>query len=118
MRDSSLKPHEFFILVALADRDRHGSDVAREVLDLTRGATRLWPVKLYASLEYLVERGCLSELQGAAHPEGKSRRRRYYRITRLGRRMLEAESDRVSQMADVARARNAAGQAVPPGGAR
>ena len=59
--DASLKPHWFYILLALADGDRHGLAIARDVQSLSDGAVRLWPATLYGSLDELrvpqVDRG-------------------------------------------------------------
>ena len=52
---ADMKRHWFFILLSLADRDRHGSGIVRDVLDLTGGELRLWPVTLYGSLDELRE---------------------------------------------------------------
>ena len=103
MADPSLKPHWFHILVALADNDRHGLAIAREVQSLSDGAVRLWPATLYGSLEELCQRGWIEELP--EHPEDESERRRYYRITRAGRAVLSGEAERLGQLARIAKAR-------------
>src|SRR5262245_44485465 len=56
----------FFILLSLAQRDRHGSGIVRDVLDLTSGELRLWPVTLYGSLDELRENGWIREVDAAA----------------------------------------------------
>ena len=103
MADPSLKPHWFHILVALADGDRHGLAIAREVQTLSDGAVRLWPATLYGSLDELSTRGWIEELP--EHPEEESERRRYYRITRAGRVVLTDEADRLGRLARIAKAR-------------
>ena len=52
---SDMRRHWFFILLSLAERDRHGSGIVRDVLELTGGELRLWPVTLYGSLDELRE---------------------------------------------------------------
>jgi DNA-binding PadR family transcriptional regulator len=101
--DASLKPHWFYILLALADGDRHGSAIARDVQSLSGGAVRLWPATLYGSLDDLRVRQWIEEL--AEHPEEESERRRYYRLTRAGRAALTDEAERLGQLARLARAR-------------
>ena len=59
---SDMRRHWFFILLSLADRDRHGSGIVRDVLDLTGGELRLWPVTLYGSLDELRENAWIREL--------------------------------------------------------
>ena len=81
----ALKPTWFQILLALAGEDRHGSAIMRAVLDQTGGTMRLWPVMLYSSIEQLTEAGLIQEIGGDDRP-AESERRRYYRITRAGRR--------------------------------
>ena len=97
-----MKRHWFYILLSLAERDRHGSGIARDVLELTGGELHLWPATLYGSLDELVEKGWLDALdQSGRHPEGESERKRYFRITRPGRRALEAEARRMADLVAV-----------------
>ena len=100
-----LTPHQFHILVALADRDLHGSGIVRDVLDRTDGALRLWPATLYGTLDRMADEGWITELTGEDHPDGVSERRRYYRITSEGRTLLAREAGRLAEMAGTARRR-------------
>lgn len=97
----ALKSTWFHILAALAERDLHGSGIVRDVLAQTDGDVRLWPATLYGSLEELTDEGLIVELTGAAHPEGVSGRRRYYRIAPEGRTVLREEAARLALMADM-----------------
>lgn len=103
MSDASIKPHWFHILVALADGDRHGLAIARDVQALSDGAVRLWPATLYGSLDELRARGWIEELP--EHPQEESERRRYYRITRAGRAVLMDEAERLGRLVRIAKAR-------------
>jgi len=103
-----LKPHWFQILLALAAEDRHGSAIMRAVLDQTQGALRLWPVMLYSSLEQLTEAGYIAEVPARDRPAGESERRRFYRITKTGRRVLADEAERMADLARAAKAQLAA----------
>ena len=107
--DASLKPHWFYILLALADGDRHGLAIARDVQSLSNGAVRLWPATLYGSLDDLRGRKWIEELP--EHPEEESERKRYYRLTRVGRAALTDEADRLGRLARLARARVRTGEA-------
>ena len=107
--DASLKPHFFYILLALADGERHGLAIARDVQSLSDNAVRLWPATLYGSLDELRARKWIEELD--EHPEEESERKRYYRITRAGRRVLDAEAERLGRLAKLARARVRTGEA-------
>ncbi len=106
-RNQTLKPRWFQILLALSDTDRHGSDIVREVLEQTNGELRLWPAMLYRSLDQLDEQGLIDELTDpGARPPGASGKRRYFRITDLGRETLGAEADRLAALARLARTKN------------
>ena len=77
-----MRRHWFFILLSLAERDRHGSGVMRDVLELTEGELKLWPVTLYGSLDELRDHGWIRALEGPpAGAEDDSARRRWFRIT-------------------------------------
>src|SRR6266540_6506615 len=84
----------FHILVSLADRERHGYSVMQDVAERTDGALRLSPSSLYASIKRLLSQGLIEELQERPDPEHDDERRRYYRLTRIGRRVAMAEARR------------------------
>jgi len=92
------------ILLALADGDRHGYAIMREVEEATAGTIRLGPGTLYRSIESLLANGFIEEsLRRPAKDEDQ--RRRYYRLTAVGRRVLSAESERLARVVALARAR-------------
>jgi DNA-binding PadR family transcriptional regulator len=106
-RNQALKPRWFHILLALSDKDLHGSDIMREVLEQSGGDLRLWPAMLYSSLEQMVDQGLIEELKNPAQrPDGASAKLRYFRITNDGRHRLGSEADRMAAMAQLARAKN------------
>ena len=94
-----LKPQWFDIMVALAAGEQHGYAIMQEVAERTNGKVRLWPATLYGSLKRLIEAGLIEESDERPAPELDDARRRYYRLTRLGRRVLKAESDRLQALA-------------------
>ena len=100
-----VRRHWFFILVSLADRDRHGSGIVRDVLDLTGGELRLWPVTLYGSLDELREHSWIRELSSGPDDEENRGHRRWFRITPQGRRALAAEIERMNTLVAVAQRR-------------
>ena|ERR1044071_956003 len=102
---SPLRTNWFHILVALAAEDRHGRAIARDVLEQTNGALRLWPATLYGTLEQMSDAGLVEELPLSAQPDRETERRNYYHITGAGRRALRAESDRLEQLARLAQSR-------------
>jgi len=109
MAADTLKPHVFYILLALADGDRHGLAIARDAQALSGGEVKLWPATLYGSLEDLLVRKWIEELP--EHPEDESERKRYYRLSRAGRAALHAEAERLGRLAKLAKARARLGDA-------
>lgn len=100
-----LTPAIHHILLALADEERHGYGIMLEVGRLTGGATKMGPGTLYGTLKRLLSAGLIEEAEERPDPELDDERRRYYRITRLGARVLQAETARVSVLLDAARAK-------------
>ena len=103
-----LPPATFHILVALADEDRHGYAVIKDVLARTGGTLKLSPGTLYRSVERMVQQGLILETSSRPAKDMDDERRRYYRITPFGREVALAESRRLTQMLDLARARGLA----------
>jgi DNA-binding PadR family transcriptional regulator len=101
-----LTPAVFHILLALADSDRHGYAIAREVADRTSGQVRLGPGTLYGTLGRMVDAGLIEERTRAARAAVPAdERRRYYALTPLGRDVARAEARRLSQLVEIARAK-------------
>jgi DNA-binding PadR family transcriptional regulator len=94
----------FHILVAVADRERHGYAIMQDVAARTGGKLRMSPGTLYGSIKRMLEDGLIEELEERPDPEHDDTRRRYYRITAFGRRVAIAESARLSQLLNQARA--------------
>ncbi|HEV8236191.1 MAG TPA: PadR family transcriptional regulator [Gemmatimonadaceae bacterium] len=98
-----MRRHWFFILLSLADRDRHGSGIMRDVLELTNHDLKLWPVTLYGSLDELQEHGLIRSLDKAPASAGEEGgRKRWFKITPAGRRALTAEVARLDTTVRVA----------------
>jgi DNA-binding PadR family transcriptional regulator len=93
----------FQILVALADRDRHGYSILREIEARTAGRVKMSPSTLYASIRRLLESGLIAELDERPDAEHDDERRRYYRLTPLGRGVAMAEASRLAQLLEDAR---------------
>ena len=98
-----MRRHWFFILLSLADQDRHGSGIMRDVLELTNDELKLWPVTLYGSLDELQEQGWIRALDKApAAVADEGGRKRWFRITPAGRRALSSEVARLDATVRVA----------------
>lgn len=108
-----IKTHWFHILLALADEDRHGNGIVREVLERTDGQLRIWPVMLYRCLDEMMEEGLVAELvDSRERPPGESERRRYFRITDKGFQVLSEETNRLSTIVEAARSKMVPGKAT------
>jgi DNA-binding PadR family transcriptional regulator len=88
----------FHILVALADRDRHGYSIMQDVAVRTDRKVRLSAGTLYSAVRRMLEQGLIEELRESPEPDNEDQRRRYYRLTRLGRRVAGAEARRLRDM--------------------
>jgi DNA-binding PadR family transcriptional regulator len=97
----SLPEATFHILMAVADEDRHGYGIIQDVLSSTGGKLKLSPGTLYRSIQRMLEQGLLVETR--ERPEDDDERRRYYRITPLGRQVAKAEAQRLQQLVRLAR---------------
>ena len=94
----------FDVLVSLADRDRHGYAILQDIADRTDGRIRLSPSTLYAVSRRLLESELIEELTERPDPAHDDERRRYYRLTQLGRRVAESEAARLTRLLKDARA--------------
>ena len=93
-----LKTQWFHIMLSLAGVEQHGYGIMQEVLDRTAGKVRLWPATLYGSIKRLIEAELIEESDDRPAPELDDARRRYYRLTALGRRVLDAECERLQEL--------------------
>ena len=100
-----LKPAVFHILLALADGERHGYAIMREVAEQTSGQTRLGPGTLYGSIRRMLADGLIAESDARPDPALDDERRRYYQLTPYGRRVAEAEAARLQALTQTAQAR-------------
>jgi DNA-binding PadR family transcriptional regulator len=107
-----LPPATFHILLSLADVDRHGYGIIQDVEARTDGALKLSAGTLYRSIQRMLEQGLLVETRERPAPEDDDERRRYYRITALGRAAAQSEARRLADLVRLARAAGfAAGRA-------
>jgi DNA-binding PadR family transcriptional regulator len=93
-----LKTHWFHIMLSLAGGEQHGYGIMQEVLNRTTGKVRLWPATLYGSVKRLIEAELIEESDERPAPELDDARRRYYRLTPMGRRVLDAECERLQEL--------------------
>lgn|SRR5258705_6853523 len=98
-----LTPAMFHILLALADRERHGYHIMQEVEERTEGRVRLGPGTLYGSIKRMLADGWIEETEERPDPEMDDERRRYYRLTDFGYRLATAEAERLARLVKSAR---------------
>ena len=97
-----LTPAVFHILLALADGEKHGYAIMQEIGVRTDGAMRLGPGTLYGSIQRMLKDGLIVEVQDRADGAHGGERRRYYRLTSFGLRVLQAEARRLEQLVRIA----------------
>jgi DNA-binding PadR family transcriptional regulator len=99
-----LTPAEFQVLLALAEGERHGYAIMQDVRVQTNGQLQIGPGTLYTLLDRLLTSGVIEE--SARRPEqNEDQRRRYYHLGRRGRKVLEAEAQRLEALVRAARRR-------------
>jgi DNA-binding PadR family transcriptional regulator len=100
-----VSPAVFHILLVLSDGERHGYGIMREVEQRSHGKMRMGPGTLYGSIKRMLGDGLIEEADERTDPLLDSQRRRYYRLTAFGRRVAEAEAQRLDHLVGEARAK-------------
>lgn len=101
-----LTPAVFHVLLALAGEDLHGYAILKEVELRTGGKVRLSTGTLYGIIKRLLADGLIAELRARPAEREDDERRKYYRLTSLGRQLAAAEAERMDEVLAVARARH------------
>jgi DNA-binding PadR family transcriptional regulator len=100
-----LTPPVFHILLALTDEERHGYGIMQDVARQTDDALQLGPGTLYGCLKRMLAAGLVEESDERPDPQIDDQRRRYYRMTGLGQRVVRAEAQRLSNAVVAARSK-------------
>jgi DNA-binding PadR family transcriptional regulator len=100
-----LTPAVLDIMVALGNEELHGYAIMQEVRRRTEGRRRLAPGTLYRSLKQMEQRGWVAESEERPEAGLEDERRRYYRLTEIGRRVALAELERLEGLVDAARSK-------------
>jgi DNA-binding PadR family transcriptional regulator len=108
-----LPTSEFQILLALADRERHGYAIMQGIERRSAGTVRLGPGTLYGSIKRMLTAGLIEESGERPAATRDDERRRYYRITALGKRVATAEARRMERLVTAARAKRLLGRPEP-----
>jgi DNA-binding PadR family transcriptional regulator len=93
--DQPLAPAAFLILFALATGDKHGYAIMQEARKLSDNTVPIGPATLYTTIQRLLDSDRIREVPG---PEGGDSRRRYYRLTAVGKAVLQSELARMEAM--------------------
>ena len=101
------------ILLALADGEKHGYAVMREVARMTNGEMTMGPGTLYGTIKRMLGTGLIEETDERPDPELDDERRRYYRATGFGMQVLDAETARLHRLVSTAQAKRSAGARRP-----
>lgn len=101
-----LTPAMFHVLLALAGEDLHGYAILKEVELRTGGKVHLSTGTLYGIIKRLLADGLIAELRARPAEREDDERRKYYRLTPLGRQLAAAEAERMDEVLAVARARH------------
>ena len=102
----------FHILLALAEGERHGYALKREILRRTNGKVNLGAGALYGSISRMLERGLIEESEERPDFHLDDERRRYYRLTAAGQRAVKAEARRYAELAELARRKRLLGKPI------
>jgi DNA-binding PadR family transcriptional regulator len=99
-----LNPRDYLILFALVENDRHGYGIVKHVETGSLGGVRLDPANLYRALKRMIGDGLVEETEGPGDGDPAAERRKYYRITPLGREVVQLEARRLAELTAAARA--------------
>ncbi len=106
-----LTPVVFQMLLALADGEKHGYGIMKTVEHETGGAMQIRVGTLYGSIKRMIAAGLIEESEERPDPDLDDERRRYYKLTALGQRALNAEAERLARLVVVARSKRVLGEA-------
>jgi DNA-binding PadR family transcriptional regulator len=98
-----LTPAVFHILLSLADGEKHGYGIMKNVEMQTHGQIKMGPGTMYGSIKRMLAAGLIEETEERPDPELDDERRRYYKLTAAGRKVAVAETQRLTQVLKIAR---------------
>jgi DNA-binding PadR family transcriptional regulator len=104
-----LTPAVFHILLALADGEKHGYGIMQEVETISEGQVNMGPGTLYGSIKRMLTAGLIEESDERPDPALDDERRRYYRLTDFGQRVVTAEARRLANLVGIARSKRLVG---------
>lgn len=108
-----LPTSQLHILLALADGEKHGYAVMREISEMTDGAVTMGPGTLYGAIKRMLQAGLIEETDERPDPALDDERRRYYRVSGFGLQVLDAETARLQQLVQTSQGKRARPQLLP-----
>lgn len=102
----TLTPTIFHILIVLSGGERHGYAILREVKEIADGQLSLGPTTLYRSIRTMLDGNLIEESDERPDPTSSDERRRYYRLTDFGVKVLSSEIERLESLVQIARRKN------------
>jgi DNA-binding PadR family transcriptional regulator len=111
-----LTPAVLHILLALADGERHGYSIMQEVTQRAGGQVKMGPGTLYGSIKRMLADGLIEEADERPDPALDDERRRYYRLTNFGLRVMRVEVQRLQQIVRLAQSKLVIGGGSEVGG--
>ncbi len=92
-----------YVLLALGNRTRHGYAIMRDIRAATGGRVEILPGTLYATIKVLLAERLIEEVPAPSDATSTDARRRYYRVTRAGRAVAAAETERLALLVEMGR---------------
>ncbi len=102
----TLTPSVFYILLSLCDKERHGYEIMKQAEYDSDGKIEMGPGTLYGNIKRMLADKLIEEAYERPDPEADDERRKYYRLTELGRKQLSMELERYSSAIKLARKKN------------
>jgi DNA-binding PadR family transcriptional regulator len=99
-----LTPAVFYILLSLANGEKHGYEIMKQVREDTRGKVKMGNGTMYGSIKRLLTDKLIEAAGDKVDPDNE--RRKYYKLTGLGRKALHAEMQRYVETVSILKARN------------
>ena len=93
---------QFHILLVLTKGTNHGYGIMKEIEAETRGRFKVGPATLYRSIKRMLDANLIEETDKQPDPEIDDERRRYYRLSKFGRRVVTAEAQRLAELVNIA----------------
>lgn len=97
---------QFHILLVLTKGTNHGYAIMKEIESETRGRFKVGPATLYRSIKRMLDANLIEETDEKPDPGIDDERRRYYRLSKFGRRVVTAEAQRLAELVKIARVRH------------